>query len=48
LHVSNKERIWLYIQCGAVAKEIDVWCNKAASLEKRLSDAATEFEYLQG
>lgn len=31
---------------GAVAREIDVWCNKAASLEKRLSDAATEFAYL--
>lgn len=29
-----------------MAREIDVWCNKASSLEKRLSDAATEFNYL--
>jgi hypothetical protein len=29
-----------------VAREIDVWCNKAKSLEKRLSDAAHDFKYL--
>lgn len=30
----------------AVAREIDVWCNKANSLEKRLSGAANDFKYL--
>jgi predicted nucleic acid-binding Zn-ribbon protein len=29
-----------------VAREIDIWCNKAQSLEKRLSDAARDFKYL--
>ena len=29
-----------------VEREIDIWCNKAKSLEKRLSDAANDFEYL--
>lgn len=29
-----------------MAAEIDKWCNKAASLEKRLIDAAGEFKYL--
>jgi len=29
-----------------VAREIDVWCNKAKSLEQRLSDAANDFKYL--
>ena len=29
-----------------VAREIDIWCNKAQSLEKRLSDAARDFQYL--
>jgi hypothetical protein len=29
-----------------VAREIDVWCNKAQSLEKRLSAAARDFKYL--
>lgn len=28
------------------AKEINDWCNKAKSLEKRISQAARDFEYL--
>jgi len=31
---------------AAVAREIDVWCNKAQSLEARLSKAARDFVYL--
>ena len=31
---------------AAAAREIDVWCNKANSLEKRLSEAARDFKYL--
>lgn len=31
---------------AAVARDIDVWCNKATSLEKRLSDAANDFKTL--
>ena len=29
-----------------VARDIDVWCNKATSLEKRISDAANDFKSL--
>jgi len=29
-----------------VARTIDVWCNKARSLEKQLSQAAREFKHL--
>jgi hypothetical protein len=29
-----------------IAREIDIWCNKAYSLEKRLSDAAHDLQYL--
>ena len=31
---------------AADARAIDIWCNKAASLTKRLTDAAKDFEYL--
>jgi hypothetical protein len=31
---------------AADARAIDIWCNKAASLTKRLADAAKDFEYL--
>lgn len=31
---------------AAVAREIDIWCNKAKSLETRLSKAARDFVYL--
>jgi hypothetical protein len=30
----------------SLARAIDVWCNKAKSLEKRLSLAADDYEYL--
>jgi len=31
---------------ASVAREIDNWCNKAKSLEKRISKATTDFLYL--
>ena len=31
---------------ATAAREIDVWCNKARSLETRISQAARDFEYL--
>ena len=31
---------------NSTARDIDIWCNKAKSLEKRLSEAARDFKYL--
>jgi hypothetical protein len=31
---------------SSVARDIDIWCNKAKSLERRLSEAARDFKYL--
>ena len=31
---------------NSTAREIDIWCNKAKSVEKRLSEVARDFKYL--
>jgi predicted nucleic acid-binding Zn-ribbon protein len=31
---------------NSTARDIDIWCNKARSLEKRLSEVSRDFEYL--